>query len=117
MSPEGELLVESTRHFLDFGEMRRVEASELASTLRVVFPAIKKAVGAERVYTVAMMDGVPHFHLWLVPRGMRARARGVKYLAQTRRTVRPARVTAVVRRIRSELTDVPEARRVRDGAR
>jgi diadenosine tetraphosphate (Ap4A) HIT family hydrolase len=81
MGSNGTLLVESRRHFLDFGAMRENEGKELTGILRRLFPAMKKATGAERIYSVAMMDGVPHFHLWLVPRKRGERLRGVSYLA------------------------------------
>jgi len=81
MGSTGTMLVESRRHFLDFGEMRQNEGAELAGILRRLFPAMKRATDAERIYSVAMMDGVPHFHLWLVPWKKGERLRGIKYLA------------------------------------
>jgi diadenosine tetraphosphate (Ap4A) HIT family hydrolase len=81
MSTPGTLLVEARRHFLDYGEMRASEGAELGLILRRLFPTIKRAMKAERIYVVALMDGVPHFHLWLVPKRRGGRLRGVRYLA------------------------------------
>lgn len=77
----GTLIVESRRHFLDFGEMRRDEGTHLTGILRHLFPAMKDATGADRIYSLATMDGVPHFHLWLVPWKKSEKLRGVRYLA------------------------------------
>jgi diadenosine tetraphosphate (Ap4A) HIT family hydrolase len=85
-------MIEARRHFLDFGEMTRAEGIELISILQRLVPAIKDAMGAERVYSITMMEGVPHFHLWLVPRRKRGRLRGVKYLAS--RSAPPSRARA-----------------------
>lgn len=82
MGPSGTLIVESKRHFLDYSEMSKAEGVELFSLLRKLFPLMKKEANAERIYSVAMMDGAPHFHLWLVPRMKNARLRGVGYLAK-----------------------------------
>jgi len=77
----GTVIIESRRHFLDFGEMTSVEGADLTGLLRRIFPAIKEATGAERLYSLAMMDGVPHFHLWLVPWRKDEPTGGVAYLA------------------------------------
>ncbi|MDG7008848.1 MAG: hypothetical protein JRN06_11555 [Nitrososphaerota archaeon] len=77
----GTIIVESRRHFLDFGEMTAVEGAGLTELLRRLFPAIKRETQAERIYSLAMMDGVPHFHLWLVPWRTDEPLRGVTYLA------------------------------------
>jgi len=81
-SPLGTFLVESKRHFLDHGEMKDHEGEELGRILRRLYRAIKKATGAERIYSLSMMDGTPHFHLWLVPRTKNSKAHGVRFLAQ-----------------------------------
>jgi diadenosine tetraphosphate (Ap4A) HIT family hydrolase len=80
MGTSGTLFVESKRHFLDYAEMRQEEAAELFEMLRRLFPLMKKASDAERIYSLAMMDGIPHFHLWLIPRKRGARFKGVRYL-------------------------------------
>jgi diadenosine tetraphosphate (Ap4A) HIT family hydrolase len=82
MGTKGTLLVESRRHFLDFGEMAPDEGTELTKVLKMLFPAVKRETGAERLYSLAMMDGVPHFHMWLVPHRKEERLKGVRYLAR-----------------------------------
>jgi diadenosine tetraphosphate (Ap4A) HIT family hydrolase len=62
--------------------MTPTESAELGSTLHRLIPAIKGATGVERVYYLAVMENVPHFHLWLVPRKGQGDLRGLAYLAQ-----------------------------------
>jgi diadenosine tetraphosphate (Ap4A) HIT family hydrolase len=95
----GTVLVESRRHFLDYGEMRAPEVVELGSMLRRLFPAVKRVTKAERVYAVALMEGVPHFHLWLVPRKRGGRLRGVRHLARRHAPVSSRAAAAMARRI------------------
>lgn len=102
-STKGTLLVVSKRHFLDFGEMRPAESRALATILGVLFPAIKRVTGSDRVYLVATMDGAPHFHLWLVPKPSSSRLRGVRYLASHHPPVGKRAAEGVVRRVREAL--------------
>jgi diadenosine tetraphosphate (Ap4A) HIT family hydrolase len=81
-SSAGTMIVESRRHFLDFGEMTPTESTELGSLLHQLIPAIKAATGVARVYYLAVMEHAPHFHLWLVPRKEVGELRGTAYLAQ-----------------------------------
>jgi diadenosine tetraphosphate (Ap4A) HIT family hydrolase len=76
------VIVEARRHLLDFGEMTPTESAELGSVLRRLVPAVKAATGVERVYFLALMERVAHFHLWLVPKNNEGELRGVDYLAQ-----------------------------------
>jgi diadenosine tetraphosphate (Ap4A) HIT family hydrolase len=78
----GTVIVEARRHLLDFGDMTPTESSELGSLLHRLVPAIKAATGVERVYYLALMERVGHFHLWLVPKKNEGELRGVDYLAQ-----------------------------------
>jgi diadenosine tetraphosphate (Ap4A) HIT family hydrolase len=64
------------------GEMTTSESAELGSILHRLVPAVKVATGVERVYYLALMEKVAHFHLWLVPRKDQGELRGVLYLAQ-----------------------------------
>ena len=48
--------------------MTSTESAELSSVLHRLVPAIKAATGVERVYYLALMEKVAHFHLWLVPK-------------------------------------------------
>jgi len=96
----GTLLVESRRHFLDFGEMTAAEGTDLTELLRRLFETIKKTTLAERVYLLAMMDGVPHFHLWLVPWKKDEPLRGVTYIASEHQLSSAEEVEQTVRKIR-----------------
>jgi diadenosine tetraphosphate (Ap4A) HIT family hydrolase len=80
MGTSGTLIVESKRHFLDYEEMNDEESTELFGLLRKIFSLMKQVSNAERIYSLAMMDGAPHFHLWLIPRKKRSRFKGVRYL-------------------------------------
>ena len=64
----GTLFLESRRHFLDYAEAKEEELAEYGSLLKKVYAALKPLTGAERVYQVIFLEGVPHFHAWLVPR-------------------------------------------------
>lgn len=104
MSTRGTLLVESKRHFLDYGEMRPAESRELARILKRLFPAMKKAAQATRVYAVALMDGAPHLHLWLVPKPKGGRIHGVQYLASEHPRLSVEAAEEAAWRIRRALT-------------
>ena len=45
-------------------------------------PAVKAATGVERIYYLALMEKVPHFYLWLVPKKDIGELKGADYLAQ-----------------------------------
>jgi len=81
-SSAGTVIVEARRHLLDFGEMTPTESAELASLVHRLVPAVKAGTGVERVYFLALMERVSHFHLWLVPKKNEGELRGVEYLAQ-----------------------------------
>jgi len=81
MAVPGTLIVESRRHYLDFAEMTPEESASYGPLLAQLYAAIKRAVGAERVYTLITLEGAAHFHTWLVPRGPHVQARGVAFLA------------------------------------
>jgi diadenosine tetraphosphate (Ap4A) HIT family hydrolase len=81
-SSAGTVIVEARRHLLDFGDMAQGENADLGSILRRLVPAIKVATGVERVYYLALMEKVGHFHLWLVPKKGDGDPRGVEYMAQ-----------------------------------
>jgi diadenosine tetraphosphate (Ap4A) HIT family hydrolase len=81
MSVPGTLLVESRRHFLDFAEMTPEEATSYGLLLVQLYAAIKRALGAERVYTLVTLEGSAHFHTWLIPRAPHTQARGIAFLA------------------------------------
>lgn len=66
--PLGTLFIESRRHFLDFAEADEEELAAYGPLLKKVYAALKSLTGAERVYHVVFLEGIPHFHAWLVPR-------------------------------------------------
>ncbi|MGB7875856.1 MAG: hypothetical protein WBL25_15855 [Anaerolineales bacterium] len=66
--PLGTLFVESRRHFLDFAEANEEELAAYGPLLKKVYAALKSLTGAERVYQVVFLEGIPHFHAWLIPR-------------------------------------------------
>jgi diadenosine tetraphosphate (Ap4A) HIT family hydrolase len=76
----GTLLVESKRHFLDFAEMLPDEASSYGILLKKLYTELRVLTGAERIYLVVMLEGVPHFHAWLLPRTKEIPERGVEFL-------------------------------------
>jgi diadenosine tetraphosphate (Ap4A) HIT family hydrolase len=103
LSSAGTVIVEARRHLLDFGEMTPTESAELGSLLHRLVPAVKAAAGVERVYFLALMERVAHFHLWLVPKKNEGDLRGVEYLAQQPPlTASPSAAEAMSRKIRAE---------------
>ena len=64
----GTVIVQARRHLLDFGEMTPAETTDFGSLLHRLVPAIKATTEVERVYYLALMERVAHFHLWLVPK-------------------------------------------------
>jgi diadenosine tetraphosphate (Ap4A) HIT family hydrolase len=82
LGPLGKLFIESKRHFLDYSEMTNEEAQSLGLVLRKVFQALRQHTDAERIYQLMTMEGVPHYHSWLVPRTRGIPERGLKFLAR-----------------------------------
>jgi diadenosine tetraphosphate (Ap4A) HIT family hydrolase len=76
----GTLFIESQRHFLDFSEALPDETASYGPLLKKLYTELKSITGAERVYQVIMLEGVPHFHAWLVPRAKEIPERGIKFL-------------------------------------
>jgi len=96
----GTMIIESKRHILDFEEMTSAEGDDLMGLLGRLFPAIKQTTHAERVYSLAMMDEVPHFHLWLIPWKKDEPLRGVTYLASEHNLSSTEEVEQAVRSIK-----------------
>lgn len=82
LGPLGTLFIESKRHFLDYAEMTDEESASLGNIMRKIYDALKFHTSAERVYQVTLMDGVPHFHSWLVPHRKDDTEKGMKFLAR-----------------------------------
>jgi len=103
LSNAGTVIVESRRHLLDFGEMTSAESAELGSILKRLVPALKIATGAHRIYFLALMERVPHFHLWLVPKKKQGRLLGVAYLARHPVPASRSAAEAISRNIRKRI--------------
>jgi diadenosine tetraphosphate (Ap4A) HIT family hydrolase len=80
----GTLLVSSRRHFLDFADIAEAEMLSLRRLLGQLFPAIKEAVGASRVYFLTMGANQPHFHAWLIPQPETSDVKAFDLLASER---------------------------------
>lgn len=78
----GQLVIESKRHVLDFGEMTDQEVQGYGLLLKRLYSAVKQVTGAERVYSVVMLEGIPHFHAHLIPRLPDSPLKGMKLLSQ-----------------------------------
>lgn len=77
----GQLFLVSKRHFLDFAEMTPTEAASYGQVLQALYTAQKQVVDAERVYLQVTLEGIPHFHTWLIPRPKDAAERGRAFIA------------------------------------
>ena len=82
MGPLGTLFIESRRHFLDYAEMTEEESASLGNIMRKVYEALKTHTEAERIYKVTLLEGIPHFHSWLVPRRKDDTEKGMKFLTR-----------------------------------
>jgi diadenosine tetraphosphate (Ap4A) HIT family hydrolase len=82
LGPLGTLFIESKRHFLDYAEMTDAEAASLGPVIRKVYRALRAQTEAERIYQVTLLEGVPHFHSWLVPRRKEDTEKGMKFLTR-----------------------------------
>lgn len=80
--PLGTLFIESIRHVMDFADFNDTEAASFGELTRKIYMALRHLVGTERIYQVSMMEGVPHFHAWLVPRRKEIPERGLKFLGR-----------------------------------
>ena len=82
MGPLGTLFIESKRHFLDYAEMTDEESASLGNVMRKIYDVLRTHTQAERIYQVTLLEGIPHFHSWLVPRRKEDTERGMKFLAR-----------------------------------
>jgi len=80
--PLGTLFIESRRHFLDFAEADPDELAIYGPLLKQTYSVLKSLTGAERVYQVVLLEGIPHFHAWLVPRRKEDVERGLPFLSK-----------------------------------
>jgi len=82
LGPLGTLFIESRRHFLDYSEMTPEESASLGNVLKKIYSALRMHTGAERIYQVTLIEGIPHFHSWFVPRRKEDVERGMKFLTR-----------------------------------
>ena len=82
LGPLGTIFIESKRHFLDYAEMNDEESHSLGHVIRNIYQALRRHTDAERIYQYTSIEGVPHFHSWLVPRGKDITEKGLKFLAR-----------------------------------
>ncbi|MDX1377513.1 MAG: hypothetical protein R3307_01590 [Anaerolineales bacterium] len=81
LGPLGTLFIESKRHFLDYSEMNEEESTSLGNVMKKIYRELKVHADAERVYQVTLIEGVPHFHTWLVSHRKGDTEKGMKFLA------------------------------------
>jgi diadenosine tetraphosphate (Ap4A) HIT family hydrolase len=79
--PLGTLFIEARRHFLDFAEADEDELAAHGPLLKKVYRALKSLTGAPRVYQVVFLEGIAHFHVWLIPR-REGEDKGMTFLAK-----------------------------------
>ncbi|PKR86495.1 HIT family protein [Heyndrickxia camelliae] len=78
----GQLVVESKRHFLDFSEMTLEEAQSYGVLMKRLYSALKQLKDYERIYSLMLLEGIPHFHVHLIPRDSNIRTKGIEFLSQ-----------------------------------
>jgi diadenosine tetraphosphate (Ap4A) HIT family hydrolase len=82
LGPLGTLFIESKRHYLDFAEFNDREQASYGILAKRISAALKQLTNAERIYQVSMVEGVPHFHVWLVPRTKDISEHGIAFLVR-----------------------------------
>jgi diadenosine tetraphosphate (Ap4A) HIT family hydrolase len=82
IGPLGTLFIESRRHFLDFAEFNLQEQRTYGVVAQRISAALKQRTGAARIYYLSTVEGIPHFHIWLVPKPEDVPERGLKFLAR-----------------------------------
>jgi diadenosine tetraphosphate (Ap4A) HIT family hydrolase len=80
--PLGTLFIESKRHFLDFAEFNLEEQSSYGEIASKVSAALKQLTDATRIYHLSTVEGVPHFHVWLIPRRQDIPERSLAFLSR-----------------------------------
>ena len=63
----GQLFLVAKRHNLDFAEMTAAEAGSYGPVLNTRSATLKAVTGADRIYALVTLEGVTHFHVWLIP--------------------------------------------------
>lgn len=100
-SPLGALIIEAERHVLDFESMNEVELASYGPLLARLYTLLRAVTGAERIYQLLLLEGVPHFHIWLIPRLPDATQRTFAYL-QANHNCNPADAAALIDTLRQK---------------
>jgi diadenosine tetraphosphate (Ap4A) HIT family hydrolase len=58
------------------------ESASLGNVMRKIYHALKLHTEVQRIYQVTLMEGVPHFHSWLVPHRKDDTEKGMKFLVR-----------------------------------
>jgi diadenosine tetraphosphate (Ap4A) HIT family hydrolase len=82
LGPLGTRFIESKRHFLDFAEFNDEEQSSYGILAKRISGELKQIMNAERIYHVSMAEGIPHFHVWLIPRTKDISEHGIAFLSR-----------------------------------
>ncbi|QHW33018.1 HIT family protein [Paenibacillus rhizovicinus] len=64
----GYVMLESKRHVPGLGDLSEREAGAVGMAMNRISAALREGLQAEHVYSFVQGDGVPHFHMHLVPR-------------------------------------------------
>ncbi|MFO0727582.1 MAG: HIT family protein [Myxococcota bacterium] len=111
----GWVYLASRRHTPGLWALEPSEAASLGLALGRVSRALLEITQAERIYTAALGEAVPHLHLHLVPRMAEASARGFGLFnaqAEARaglRSVDPARAQACLSALCTALADLTDS--------
>ena len=62
--------------------MTEEELAAVGSLLGRIYKQLKIITDAERIYQVTILEGIPHFHTWLVPRRNSDKERGIAFLSK-----------------------------------
>jgi len=82
VGPLGTVFIESKRHFLDFAEFNPEEQASYGIIASIVSAALKQLTNAARIYQLSTVEGVPHFHIWLIPRRKDIPERSLTFLSR-----------------------------------
>jgi diadenosine tetraphosphate (Ap4A) HIT family hydrolase len=82
VGPLGTLFIESKRHFLDFAELNEAEQASYGILASKIYKALKPLINAERIYQLSIVEGIPHFHVWFVPRAKDIVEHGIAFLSR-----------------------------------
>ena len=82
IGPLGTLFIESKRHILDFAELNEEEQASYGVLASKIYKSLKQLINAERIYQLSMVEGIPHLHVWFVPRTKDIVEHGIAFLSR-----------------------------------